>query len=171
MKAKIKISVMLLCMIFLFCSCTVQEKMNPMLFIQRFTDTSGNEFSIEESFDDNGRYIIFFCDKNGEKYACELQTDSFGNIKKICLAGNNTSKAEPFEYLFKNVLDVYAPNENPDEIIPDLFKNKWNYHSTQWYDYSCIVSDEGIFASIENKKLATESDARLTLKQSDIIYP
>ena len=73
--------------------------------------------------------------------------------------------------MFEKVLDVYAPNENPDEIIPDLFKNKWNYVSTQWYDYSYIVSDEGMFASIENKKLATESDARLTLKQSDIIYP
>lgn len=171
MKIKIIISVMLLNIIFIFCACTVQEKMNPMIFIRHFTDSSGEEFSIEESFDDNGRYIIFFSDKNSEKYVCELETDTFGNIKKICLAGNNTSKAERFEYLFKKVLDVYAPNENPDEIIPDLFKNKWNYVSTQWYDYSYIVSDEGMFASIENKKLATESDARLTLKQSDIIYP
>ncbi len=168
---KIKLILLFFCLTVILCACTVQEKMNPIIFTERFSEQMNDEIIIEESFSDNGRYIIFFSDKSGEKYVCELLADNYDNIKKVCLAGNNTSKAESFEYFFEKTLKVYAPNENITEIIPNLFKNKWNYHSSQWYRYACVISEEGLFASIENIKLSTESDAQLTLKQSDIIYP
>lgn len=168
---KIKLILLFFVLTVILCSCTVQEKMNPIIFTERFSELMNDEIIIEESFSDNGRYIIFFSNISGEKYVCELSTDNSDNIKKICLASNNTSKAESFEYFFEKILKVYAPNENVTEIIPNLFKNKWNYHSSQWYRYTGVVSDEGLFASIENIKLSTESDAQLTLKQSDITYP
>lgn len=171
MKSKIKIFIAVITVMFMLCACTVQEKMNPMMFAERFLSVMNNEIFIEESFKDNGRYIMFFSDKSGEQFVCELLTDNSDTIKKICLVSNNTNKTESFEYFFGKIVNVYAPNEIPSEIIPVLFKNKWNYHSSQWYRYACVISDEGIFASIENIKLSTESDAQLTLKQSDITYP
>lgn len=168
---KIKIFAVVITVIFMFSACTVQEKMNPMIFTERITKLMNEEISIGESFSKNGRYIIFFSDKSGNNYICELLTDNSENIKKVCLASNNTSKAESFKYLFERIIMIYAPSENSAEIISNLFNKKWNYHTTQWYSYSGIISDEGLFASIENKMLSTQSDAELTLKQSDIIRP
>ncbi len=171
MKNKIRILSIMSTLMFVFYGCTVQEKMNPMIFTDRFSTLMNNEITIDESFTESGRHIIFFSDKSGEEYVCEMLTDKSDNIKKICLASNSASKAESFEYIFEKVLKVYAPNEITSEIIPVLFKKKWNYHTSQWYRYAGVISDEGIFASIENLKLSTQSDAQMTLKQSDIIHP
>ncbi len=168
---KLKILVTALTVMIALSACTVQEKMNPIIFTERFSAVMNDEITIEESFSDNGRFIVFFSSKNGDRYVCELLTDNSDNIKKVCLASNNANKAESFDYIFRKILNVYAPNENTEEIIPNLFKNKWNFYTSQWYRYSCIKSDENIFASIESVKLSTQSDAELTLKQSDIIYP
>ena len=168
---RIKIISVLTALVLSLCACSVQENMNPLIFLERFAKNAGDEFQINESFDENGRYIVFFSDKSGETYVCELIYDGNQNIKKICLAGNNPSKADVFELLFENVLEVCAPNENKNEIIPNLFEKKWNYYSTQRFNYSYVMTDEGVFASIENISFATESDVLLTLKQSDIIHP
>ena len=133
MKSIIKTSAIVIVVIFLFYGCTVQEKMNPKMFTDRFLSTMNNEITIGEAFSENGRNIIFFCDKSGVEYVCELLTDDFDNIKKICLASNNTNKAESFEYIFGKTVNVYAPNETTEIIIPLLFEKKWNYHTSQWY--------------------------------------
>ena len=151
-------------------SCSVQEKMNTKIFVERFLNAVGDEITADEILFDSGRDILFFADKSGTEYVLEFSSDEQGNIKKICLACTDADKTDMMKYFFEKVINVYAPGENSAEIIPSFFKNKWDYYSSQWYGYYSAVSDEGIFAAIENKKLSTPSDAELTLKQNDIIY-
>lgn len=164
-----KISVLLIVLLTL-ASCSIQEKMNTKIFVERFLNAVGDEITADEILFDSGRDILFFADKNGTEYVMEFRADEQGNIKKICLACTDADKTDLMKYFFEKIISVYAPDENTAEIIPSLFNNKWDYHSTQWYDYSSVISDEGVFASVENKKLSTPSDAELTLKQNDIIY-
>lgn len=168
---KFRIISLLFLLSFILCSCTVQEKMNPYIFAERFSSLMKEEITIDESFNDKARFIFFFSDKNGENYVCELLTDSSDNIKKLCLTAEGNGKTESFKYIFEKIVKIYAPSENTEEIISVLFDGKWNYHITQWYRYSSVISKNNIFASIENIKHSTESDAELTLNQSDIIYP
>lgn len=164
-----KILILLFLMIFLS-SCSIQENMNPEIFSDRFYKLIGNEISSENLRYENNREILFFKEKNGTDYIIEFNTDTMDNIKKICLACNDTSKADSMNYYFEKIINIFAPDENTDEIISNLLIDKWNYYSTQWFDYSSAVSDEGIFLSVESKKLSTQSDAELTLKQNDIIF-
>lgn len=144
--------------------------MNTKIFSERFLNTVGEEITAGEILYDSGRDIMFFADKNGTEYVMEFRADEQGNIKKICLACTDADKTDMMKYFFEKVMGVYAPGENSADIIPFLFNNEWDYHSTRWYDYSSALSDEGVFVSVENRKLSTPSDAELTLKQNDIIY-
>lgn len=163
-----KLSIVIV-LILLLSSCSVQEKMNSVIFYDRFRNTLVAEITTDEILFDNNRDIAFFTDKNGTDYALEFSLDEQGNIKKICLACTDTSKTDMMKYYFEKVINVYAPSENTDEIIQSLFSNNWNYHSSQWYNYTFVKSDECFFASVENKKISTQSDAELTLRVSEII--
>lgn len=164
-----KIFVLLVILITLT-SCSMQEKMNDNIFLERLSDALGDEISADEILYQNGRSLLFFLDNNGTEYLCEFRNDESNNVKKICLACTDADKTERFKYFFEKIVNVYAPDENTLEIITALFKNNWDYHSSQWYEYSSALTGNGIFASIENKKLSTQSDAELTLKQNDIIF-
>lgn len=155
--------------LFGFNSCTQQEKMNAEIFVERFMELSDSSVTIEDNFNYDGKNIVFFRDAAGTVFVCELSSDGFGNIKKICLAVNETDKADLMKRYCGLIIAAYAPSEDAEAVLSRLLKNNFDYSNTQWYSYSSVKSDEGLFFCIENLRFSTESDAELTLKQNDII--
>ncbi len=156
--------------IIFFNSCSVQDKMNPLIFIEKFSEISGDSIKNDTPIFTDDKCVFFFTDENDKEYVCELLTDKAKNVKKICLASDNTNKAELFIHFSEIIIKIFSPDDESSLILSKLFKNKWDYTDSQWYSYSSVVSDKGMFFCIESKKLTTESDAELTLKQNDIIY-
>lgn len=151
-------------------SCSVQDKMNPLIFIEKFSEISGYSIKIDTPVYTDNNCIFFFTDENNNEYVCELLTDKAKNIKKICLASDNANKAESFIKFSEMTINIFSPDDESSFIISKLFKNNFDYTDSQWYSYSSVISEKGMFFSIISKKLLTESDAELTLKQNDIIY-
>lgn len=165
-----KTLILLIVLAFSVCNaCSRQEKMNAEIFVERFLESSASSVTTEEKFRYNGKDIVFFKDRSGTEFVIEISSDESGNVKKICLAGNETDKAELMKHYCGLIIGTYASGEDDKAVLSNLFKNKWDYHGTQWYRYSSVISDEGLFFSVENLRYLTESDAELTLKENDII--
>lgn len=153
-------------------ACSVQEKMNSRIFIQRFKDNNENITILnDEVFSEQDRYFCFLKDDKNNNYVLQFATDSDSSIKKICLVCNNASKTDTFKVISETVIKTYAPNEDSQSIVESLFKDGLNYYDTQWYRYSSSIADGTAFFSVENMKISTESDAELTLRTNDITYP
>ncbi len=169
MKRIILINIIIL---IVFSACTLQEKVSPELYISRLTE-SADGFAVagDGLFFEGGKYYCFISGAKEAEYALQLETDSGKNIKKICLAGMKTVKADEFKILAEALIKTYAPNEAAEEIKASLFKNESDYYNSQWYRYSSAVTENGIFFSVENMKISTNSDAELTLKPNDITFP
>lgn len=165
------ISFIILFLIIILSSCSVQEKMNPIIFMERFKENYP-EFIISENdyFVENNNYICFFSDNGDTDYALKIYTDADENIKKICLACSETDKTERIKFVCEAIVKTYAPHENSELIINSLFADERNYHNSQWYRYTSSLIEGTAYFSVENMKIATDTDAGLTLKENDIIF-
>ncbi len=160
--------IILICMLILS-SCSVQENMSPEIFFERLNKISPDIiYDNENNFIDKRRYLSYIKNKNSTEFLIEIATDEFNNAKKICLVCTATNKTDEFKIITENIINAYAPEDNASEIIGELFGIKWDYYDTQWYRYSSSSDKNCIFFSVESKKLSTESDAKLSLKQNDI---
>ena len=150
-------------------SCTKQEKVNPLVFIDRLT-YNYPEFTVNENdfYRESNNYICFMRDKNNSEFLIKIYTDSDKNIKKICLACGSAEKTDSFKFVSEAIIKTYAPQEDTELIIKSVFKNERDYYNSQWYRYTSSVFEGTLFFSVENMKLSTESDAELTLKENDI---
>lgn len=153
-------------------ACTVQEKVSPELYISRLTENADG-FSVlsENIFYENKECYCFIKGDDGSGYALQIEADTGKNIKKICLAGMKTDKTDDFKMIAETLVKTYAPDEAIEDIKAALFKNELDYYNSQWYRYSSAVTENGIFFSVENMKISTDSDAELTLKQNDLVIP
>ena len=166
-----KISVVAVLILFFLTACTVQETMNPDLFIERFTDQFP-EFSVdaEQMFYENEKCVVFLNNQGGRRFAMEMTVDSADVVQKISLACAETDKADDFYNLAESVVKVYAPDEDFKTASKKLFcGKKYSYYETQWYYYSFSESETGLIFCIENKRLSPEKEERLTLKENDIV--
>lgn len=147
--------------------------MSPEIFFGRLSEqTDVFDFKNSEIFYENSDYVCFVKDKIGTDHVFELSITDEGDINKISLACSNTDKAENFISYIREVINVYSPKENADEIIVSLtesgkIKTELNYYDTQWYSW-CIYADKnGLYFSVTNKKFAVQSETALTLKPND----
>lgn len=165
------VSIIPLLLIIILSSCTAQEKMNPLIFIERF-EANYPEFTVSENdfFIEDNNYICFFSDDNNSDYVMKIYTDDEENIKKICLACNKTDKTDRIKFVCEAIIKTYAPTEDAASIIRSIFSGERNYHNTQWYRYTSSLVDDTVFFSVENMKIATDTDAQLTLKENDITF-
>ena len=162
---------LLFIMIFLLMlsSCSVQENMSSLIFIQRLEkQNKAVVIDTEDMYIKNDEYIVFAGDENEKPFVLSITVDDADNVKKICLACNNTNKAEDFKIFAENIIKAYSPYDDPTEVLSMLFSEEWSYYDTQWYSYASSTMEDSMFFSVKSKKLSTESDARLTLKQNDI---
>lgn len=153
-------------------SCSVQEKMNPHIFIQRLKDNYA-EINIvnDEILFETENYFCFLIDKSNNKYVLQFETDSDGSIKKICLVAKKAVKTDNFNFVMESIIKTYSPSEDSNKIIDSLFIDDRNYFNTQWYRYSSLITEGNLFFSVENMKISTNTDAELSLKSNDITHP
>lgn len=164
-----KIIILMIAVTLLMTSCTSQKNMNPMLFFEKFK-SDYPEFIINDEglYCDDSSFICFLSDKNNHNYVIKIYCDSFNNIKKVCLACDNASKAADIRYVTEAIIKTYAPDESYNEVMNKILIGERDYFRTQWYRYSSVINNETVFFSVENIKMSTESDAELTLRPDDI---
>lgn len=156
-------------------SCSAQEKVNINLLTERLCEYDGL-FVIDEalSFSEKNSDTVFF-EYGGENgFVMETRADGQGNTEKINLACSRTDKIDLFTQCVKSVISVYAPDEDADKMIKELFENQEadagiRYYETKWYSCSAGLSGECLYFSVENRKLSPRSEVELSLKQNDII--
>lgn len=170
-----KIFVLSFVALIFFNSCSVQENMSCKIFFERFAkQTDDFDFKNSEQFLENNNYICFANDKSGDEYVFELLLNESGDINKISLACNKTDKAENFINYIKQIIFVYAPKENADEIVASLTENgkipnKITYHETQWHSWCSYSDEKGMYFSVTNKKLVEQTTVEFSLKPNDKI--
>lgn len=157
----------------LFSACSVQENMNPKMFIERLAKLDeGLEIDYEKLFIDGNEYSFFAKDENGTGYAFKIKTDADENAIKISVACRDPAARNGFMELIEKTTRVYSPGEDSAEIIKSLFKGdgsdeKFSYRETQRRFYSKAEFDDGIYFEVKNRTLCRESEAGLTLKPND----
>ncbi len=162
-------------MLFLLASCSVQEKVSPEIICERLCAADENiSFDGDFSFAKDGVYTCYITYSKSLVLVAEMNTDGQGNVKKINLACDKTDKADLFEYCVRSMIEVYSPDENSDEISDAIFREKESdgkfcYHETQWYRYSAVRSENGLFFSTENLKLSPRGEEKLSLRTNDVV--
>lgn len=157
----------------LFGGCSVQTEMNPVIFIERLSEKiGGNIFENNEIVYEDNKCICFINDEFNTEYVLEFILDESDNIKKISLACNETDKAGNFINYIKDIIGVYSPDENIEEIIGNLTENgkmkpSFSYYETQWYSWSSYSDENGLYFSVSNKKLSEPITAQYSLKPND----
>ncbi len=156
-------------------SCSVQEKANINILTERISKY--DEFFIADeslSFSQENSHTVFFTYGEEKGFVMETRADWQGNTEKINLACICTDKIDLFVQCVKSIISVYAPDEDGDKIIKELFADKqlndeFLYYETKWYSYSARLSDDGLYFCVENRKLSPRNEVGLSLKQNDII--
>lgn len=156
-------------------ACSVQEKMSPMIFIERIGQTDKKLIiDTENLFFENKNLVCYAVYAQKTKLVFEISTDEHGNSDKISLACIQTDKAPDFILCAKSVFSVCSPDDDSDAVFKELFGSKelsdeCRYYETQWHSYAAVLSENGLFFSIENKKLVPQSEVEFSLKQNDIV--
>lgn len=167
------ISIVLFLFVLLLSACSVQENMNPKLFLEKLA-VINPELNLEcsEQFYENNSYFCFVSDKNRTDFLIEILVNDSENVQKISLVCNQTDKAADFISCVRSIIETYAFGDNTDEILSALYENgeikqKSIYYDTQWHNYISSASDLSVYFSVSSKKLIPESNAELTLKPND----
>lgn len=161
----------LLITVLLLTACSVQERMSPEIFVERLA-ANDKKFSVETFFAAADDFLCFG-KYDDASVVIKISSDKEKNAKKITLSCIQTNKTESFISCAENLISIYSPNDNSSEVINNLFESKdlndkCVYYDTQWYKYSKIFSKQGLYFSVESKKLSPQNDVELSLKQNDI---
>ncbi len=168
-----RFSLVLLIVIILFGGCSVQKKMSPDIFLERLSKKSDFFiFDETESFVENSNFVCYLKNENNISYVFEFLVNDLGDVKKISLSCDKTEKTENFICNMKDIVSVYSPEENSEELIKNLsedgnMKEGLNYFENQWYLYCTNVNENGLFFSVTNKKLFPQTSVDFSLKPND----
>ncbi len=168
-----KITLIVVAFIFMCTGCSVQEKMSYQIFFDRMSEhTDAFDFENSECIFEESECVCFVKDNKGIEYLFCLSLNKFSDAEKIGLSCNDTEKAEDFIVYIKNIISVYAPEENQEEIIDSItengkMKNGIVFYETKWYSYCSHSDDDGLYFSVTNKKLVPQSSVEFSLKAND----
>ncbi len=168
-----KIILLFLIIFIVFGGCSVQEKMSPEILIERLTDNCESfDFENSEFFTEKSDFICYVKSRNNTDYVFVFSVNEAGDVKKISFSCGNTEKAENFICNIRDMISVYSPEENLDEVIKNITENGklrkgMSYHENQWYLYSINSDDNGMYFSVTNKKLFPRTSVEYSLKPND----
>lgn len=165
---KISLAISLL-LILLLPSCTVQERVSPLIFIDRLNEISADlNFISENSYYDDNVFISFLDFKDLKSIAIKMQLSDDNSIIKISLITINNSRA--FE-LIKLLIETYSPEEDSNVIFNELTGTEkgFCYSFGNEYTYSVFKSDKEIYFEVFINSQSDYSVPDLTLKSNDKI--
>lgn len=158
--------VLIILSLIFFNACSLQEKVTPMIIVQRLCEnTEDLIFDYESSYYDGSLFIIFAEYKN-DKITLKMQSTKDNVISKISLY---TDKNNQINELLDILISVYSPNENSEKIINELIINNdlMQYSFGKEYTYSLFTSENGVYFEIFNNNLYCFIIPELTLKPND----
>lgn len=147
-----------------FSACTVQENVDPQVFLLRLEKADKNiVFSSDGSFYEENSCVTFFEFKK-KSFVTEQFFGEDGVVNEICIS-SEAADENCFKECTEIFISVYAPNENKTDIVKNIFGNGYDYHETQWYAYSTYTDGKTRFFSVKNKKLSPTEAEKLTLRE------
>lgn len=164
-----RIFLLISALLLLLSSCTVQEAVSFDLLIARFGKVFP-EYLLETDgvFYEDDKCVLFANDGSGNRFAVEMTADARGRVQKISLAYAEAEKSESLFSFARDILMVYAPEEDSDAVLQSLNDgNYFSYHETLWYSYAFSKTGSGLFFSIVNKHFASVNQPELTLKENE----
>lgn len=167
--------VFLVVALLLLTACSVQETVSPQIYMDRIQKNDKNiSFNSSDAFLENINYVCFVRYAQNADIMFEIAMNEQGSAKKINLACTQTDKIDLFVQCAQSAAETYAPDDDAQRVISELFKSreisdKCLYYDTQWHAYSAVLSENGLYFSVESKKLVPQSDVEMSLKQNDIV--
>lgn len=158
-----------LLIIFLLSGCSVQERVSPLILIDRLSKQSSEIFfDPQQTFFEDNTFICFIEYKNISNITVKMHTSEDSSVKKISVY--STFDNHILE-LIKLLIKIYSPKENSEKICEELIKNadSFKYYNGKEYTYSLFISDESIYFEVFNKNLSEYTIPELTLKPNDRI--
>lgn len=163
---------LILIMLLLLSSCTIQKDVNIDLFIERFCNkypqyiVEYDKISYEKD-----RCILFISNDSGITFTVELTSDLQEKVKKISITCIETDKTELLRDFVKDIIFIYDYDEDADSVISNLFTDKnFSFYETDWYLYAFIKTENGIYFSVENKKYSPAKEYELTIKEKITLF-
>lgn len=169
-----KKTILIIFVLLFLSSCSVQEKMNSEMFIERFSKSGAElDFQNAEGFYNDEKYLCYIKNANGTELLIELFEDEESNISKITLACSDIKAQAEFISCAKHIIETFSFDDSADSVLKEICKdgkinNEFSYYETQWYYYSTASTENILFFSIENKKLSPPKNTEFTLKPNDI---
>lgn len=169
-----KKTVILVIILMLLSSCSVQEKMNAEMFFERFKKSGPElDFQNSEYFYTDDKCQLFIKNTNGTEFLIELFNDKKNNINKITITCSDTKAQADFLFCAKHIVKTFSFDDSAESVLNEICKDgkinkEFSYHETQWYYYALASNNNILFFSVENKKLSPDKNTDLTLKPNDI---
>lgn len=142
---------------FVLSSCAKQSVMNYEVFFERLN----NENILTDKIITKDSVVCF----TSEGFVLELKHNADGDVYKILISCDDLIKKEEFILLAKDVINIYAPEDDIDGIFDDVI----NTYQTDWHTYQFFSTDSGMFLSVNRNKLNPETAPELSLKSNDKI--
>ncbi len=146
-----------------FSGCTVQETVDPQVFLARLAKADENiVYSSDRMFYEENSCVAFF-EYKSKSFVAELFCGGDGIVTEICLS-SETADENCFSECAETFISVYAPDEISAEIIANLFEDGYDYYESQWYVYATYNDGKTRYFSVKNKKLSPTQAEKLTLR-------
>ena len=155
--------------ILILSGCSVQERVSPLILIDRLTEQSSEIiFDPQYSYFEGNSFIGFINYKNINNVVIKIHTADGNSVKKISVYSSADNKV--FE-LIKLLIDIYSPKEDCENILKELTDNteSFRYSFGKEYSYSLAVTDDSIYFEAFNNNLSEFTIPDLTLKANDRI--
>ena len=113
---------LILIMLLLLSSCTIQKDVNIDLFIERFCNKYPQYIvEYDKISNEKDRCILFISNDSGITFTVELTSGLQEKVKKISITCIETDKTKLLRDFAKDIIFIYDYDEDADSVISNLF--------------------------------------------------
>lgn len=162
----------------LFGGCTVQDEMNAEIFAERFCLSGGYTPVRNEMIFTADKALYYTKSESGTTVLLGMQTTNNENVTSVCasvdftLSNSRQQAYSDFTRAVESCVCIYAPGDFAEYklIEKELLLEKGlagdvtEYHDTQWYRYSLVVTEGSAYFSVESKRAVPDTGVEYSLK-------
>ena len=162
------ISAIILILVLVLSSCSVQERISPEIFKSR-TEKNYPEFVFENEGYYLNDYFYIFAVYNGSDIVFKIAVDENNTANKISISFEMNDNIKEISDIIKPVIEIFSPNEDCKKIADELInkEGEFRYSYGKEYSYSLAVNGKNIYFDVFNNRLSDYTVPELTLKQHD----